>query len=186
MKRNFLFIALVGITFLAQWLIPVSMIIGRERVLADGTEVKMNARSIDPYDPFRGRYVVINAAPEIPESVAFPAGVKRGDTVYTLLEQVDSFARVSGIVMEKPSQGLFLEAEVLWPDGRTLDFGLNRYYMNEAVAPAAEYIVRDRIIRDNATVHATVKLRNGESVITGLFVDGKPVEELAGAASLSR
>jgi uncharacterized membrane-anchored protein len=169
---------LLGLVFLAQWLVPVSMIIGRERVLEQGTEVNFRVVPVDPYDPFRGRYVRINVQPVIDEAIEWPQDLKRGEAAYVILEpDTEGFARATAVVAERPG-GLFLKGKVLWPRSRSLDFGLDRYYMNEKMAPATERLVAERL-RQDATVHVSVRILDGESVITGLFVDGVPVEEIA-------
>jgi hypothetical protein len=50
--------------------------------------------------------------------------------------------------------------------------------MNEKMAPATEKLVGERL-RQDAMVYVSVRILDGESVITGLFVDGVPVEEIA-------
>jgi uncharacterized membrane-anchored protein len=169
---------LLGLVFLAQWLVPVSMIIGRERVLEKGTEVKFRVVPVDPYDPFRGRYVRINVQPIIDERIEWPHDLKRGEEAFVLLEpDADGFARATAVLAERPD-GLFLKGKVRWPRSRSVDFGLDRYYGNERMAPATERLVGERL-QHGAVVHIAVRILEGESVITGLFVDGVPVEEIA-------
>jgi hypothetical protein len=94
---------LLGLVFLAQWLVPVSMILGRERVLEKGTEVKFRVVPVDPYDPFRGRYVRINVQPMIDERIEWPQDLKRGDEAFVLLEpDAEGFARSTAVVAERP------------------------------------------------------------------------------------
>ncbi|HOD52465.1 MAG TPA: hypothetical protein PLM14_17660, partial [Candidatus Hydrogenedentes bacterium] len=59
-------------------------------------------------------------------------------------------------------------AQIVWP--------FDRYYMEEAAAPEAERIYRERA--RNSMVYVTVRISRGTGVITGLFVDGRPVEEM--------
>lgn len=170
---------LLALAFVAQWVVPLSMIRGREQVLEKGIEVKFHVQPIDPYDPFRGRYVRINAQPAVDESVEWPDGLKRGQSVFAILNpNAEGFGQAHALVVERPEDGLYLEGKVLWPRSQNLDFGLDRYYMNEKMAPATEQLVADRL-RDNATVYISTRILEGEPVITGLFVDGIPVEELS-------
>jgi uncharacterized membrane-anchored protein len=173
---------LLAIVFLIQWAVPVSMILGRERVLEQGTEVKFSVQPVDPYDPFRGRYVRINARPVIDESSSWPEGLKRGERVFAIIEPDDQgFAQATEVVADRPQAGLYLQGKALWPRSRSLDFGLDRYYMNEKMAPATERLVGERL-QTGAEVHITVRILDGDSVITGLYVDGVAVEEIIATA----
>jgi uncharacterized membrane-anchored protein len=171
---------LLAAVFLGQLLVPVSMLLGREAILSRGHEVKVHARPIDPYDPFRGRYVIVNAAPHIPASVKLPSDLSQGDTVYAALKTEDGFARVTNVTTQPPEGSLYLEATFNGGANRQLAFNLDRYYMNEKMAPAAENLVREHLQRADAPaqVYVTLRVLDGDSVITGLFVDGIPIEDL--------
>lgn len=178
MKDGRLILILLALVFLAQWLVPVSMILGREQVLKHGTEVRFRVEPVDPYDPFRGRYVRINVNPVADESVEWADGLKRGESAFAMFEpDAEGFAHARSVLRERPETGLYLEGKVNWPRTRSLDLGLTRYYMNERMAPATERLVADRL-RQDADIHITVRILEGESVITGLYVDGVPVEDI--------
>jgi uncharacterized membrane-anchored protein len=173
-----IFLILLAVVFIAQWVVPVSMIRGREQVLEHGTEVKFRVRPVDPYDPFRGRYVRINAEPVVDERIDWADGLKRGQRAFALIDiDANGFAQARAVVAEQPDDGLYLEGKVRWPRSHSMDFGLNRYYMNEKMAPATEKLVAERL-QEDATVYIVTRVLGGESVITGLYVDGIPVEDL--------
>ena len=46
-----------ALTALAQWAAPLSQIWTRERVLTQGTLIKLKCTAPDPYDPLRGRFL---------------------------------------------------------------------------------------------------------------------------------
>lgn len=171
----------VALVLLVQWIVPAWMIVAHEKGLEEGTEVRLEVAPVDPYDPFRGRYVRINPEPAFAEGVSIPDGMRHGDTVYAVLDQQsDGPARVTGLVRERPPKGtLYIEASVRSPAGRSVDLGISRYYMNEKLAPVAEDLVRDRL-RDGAEVIVTLRVLDGTAVVSGLFIDGVPPEELAG------
>lgn len=169
-------LGLLGLALLLQWLVPLSLIVGREQVIRNGTEVRMVVVPIDPSDPFRGRYVRINPQPEGSGEVVLPAGLKRGQTAYAVLTTDErGYARLERIVEARPESGLSLKGLVRSPGSSTLDFGLDRYYLNEKLAPAAEALLRDRL-QTESEVAVTIRLYKGRGVITGLTVDDQPVE----------
>ena len=49
--------------FVAQLYVPFSMILGSEKVIDSGTLYKFRVALLDPVDPFRGRYVILNIQP---------------------------------------------------------------------------------------------------------------------------
>ena len=51
------------ILFAVQLYVPISMILGQETVIEKGTLYKFRVGLLDPVDPFRGRYVVLNIQP---------------------------------------------------------------------------------------------------------------------------
>ncbi len=55
---------------LAQLAVPAWMIVGEERVLRDGRQLKLQTRPVDPADFFRGRYVALGfAVEEVPREL---------------------------------------------------------------------------------------------------------------------
>lgn len=52
-------IILLIVLFAIQLAIPGYMIFEQNQILTEGTAYKFKTRPIDPYDPFRGRYVTL-------------------------------------------------------------------------------------------------------------------------------
>lgn len=176
-KASKVFLIFAAVVFILQWLVPGTMIIGQEMVLGKGDEIKIRCRPIDPYDPFRGRYVRVRLNLTTPENVRLSDELYKQQWVYALLDQdADGFVTVNQIVKDAPGEGLYVRGQ--YRRRNTFEPGLDRYYMNERLAPEAERLVRDGI-REDAQVWATVKVWNGKAVMNGLFVDGIPIEELA-------
>jgi len=70
-----------------------------------------------------------------------------------------------------------LKVRVLYngPGKATIVWPFDRYYMGEAAAPQAEQVYRQRV-RSSST-YITVRVSGGTGVITGLSMDGKPIED---------
>ena len=49
---------------------------------------------------------------------------------------------------------------------------LDRYYMEETLAPKAQ-----DMISVEREAYVTVKIKDGKSVLSGLYVEGQPIEE---------
>lgn len=48
-----------GLTLIAQWAASLSQIWTHEKVLTQGTLVKLKCAAPDPYDPLRGRFLAV-------------------------------------------------------------------------------------------------------------------------------
>ena len=143
-----------------QLLVPVYMIGGKYDILRNGEEVKLRVRPIDPYDAFRGRYVALGYAYDLDYTE------RRGKYGILAVGQ-DGFAEVVKVSEEKPSKGLYLISK----EEPYFEIPQDRYYMEEALAPKAE-----RLLGGEAECYITVRIKNGKSVISGLYINGEPAE----------
>ena len=69
---------------LVQLYVPAMMILRREEIIATGSEYKFETAPVDPYDPFRGRYITLNFQ-ETRVPVTDLSDWKEGDVVYAVL-----------------------------------------------------------------------------------------------------
>jgi uncharacterized membrane-anchored protein len=180
MNRN-LRLGIFAVVAIAQLAVPAQMILSRETTLHEGALYKFRTQPVDPYDPFRGRYVTlsvqINQGP-------LPEGPRpdSGDTIYaTLGTDEDGFATIESTSLTPPDSGDYIRAAAGWVDeGQGLlfvDLPIDRYYMNEWDAPAAEQAYREHSRMDQQDVYVTVRVFKGEVVIEGLFIADTPIEE---------
>jgi uncharacterized membrane-anchored protein len=183
---------------LAQLAIPARMIAQHEATISQGVEYRFRTAPVDPYDPFRGRFVALGYQrdeTEVPLSPALAAldwGQREyQDPLYLHLEPgPDGFARLTLLDLVPPATGdyLRLSRDDVGYSGLSASGGLtdtanitlpfDRYYMNQAAAPEAERIYRERVSDADSETWVTVRLRDGHAVPTGLFIDGKPIEDL--------
>lgn len=155
--KKFLAPALV-IVIIIQLFAPVYMIIGKYDVLKNGEEFKFRVYAVDPYDAFRGRYVALNARQEARDDGKY--GVIRVDA--------DGFASVAYVTEEKPSSVPYVKS--VGRHGFALP--IDRYYMEEKLAPRAE-----RLTSGNEA-YVTVRVKKGKLVISGLYIDGVAIEDI--------
>jgi uncharacterized membrane-anchored protein len=179
MKQT-LILTLFGVLALAQLATPAWMIADRELTLRQGESFKFRTAPVDPYDPFRGRYVALRLDPDS-GVISASTEIDYDQRAYAVLERDDEgFARISEIRLDPPEDGACIRvkisgvsdatASVLWP--------VDRYYMDERLAPEAEraYFARSTE-RDERKAHVTVRVRSGKVVLEELYIEDVPIVE---------
>ena len=174
-------LGILAVVALAQIAVPANMIISLEKTLSEGTLCRFRTAPVDPYDAFRGRYVRL-AIEESQGPVPEGPIPEPGDTVYARIESdAEGISKLVEILRERPAQGDYIRAKAGWVDTEQrilhVTLPIDRYYMNEWKAPAAEraYWDQSRMTARNAFVH--VRVRNGEAVVEGLYIGDVPIEE---------
>ena len=171
-----------AVMVLAQWVAPVTLIRKHEQVLTQGELVRFKCRAPDPFDPLRGRYLVV-AVEDAHATMPKPSPFKGGETVYaTITVGADGFALFDTIYAAPPAAGLYLKCKLpgyLYDAPRVqLDVPIERYYVNEEVAPKAdEWLSKARADRTKVT-WVEVRLFNGTAVITDIKHDGQSVNDV--------
>lgn len=169
----------LAILFLLQLAVPASMIAGREMTLHHGKQYRFRTAPVDPYDPFRGRYVSLNL---MANRVARPEGLKleSRQKVYALLAVDEKgFAYCRELVTGRPTAGDYLAVRVTWWNQEIVDLKLpfDRYYAEEELAPEIERAYRANSRRDKQEAYITVRVRNGNGVLEELYIKDLPVSE---------
>lgn len=160
MKKHTLW-ALVAV-IIVQLLTPAYMIAHRYDILRRGEEFRFIVAPVDPYDAFRGRYVYLNS----PQATT-------GYGKYGIIAvDGEGFAYIREIADEKPSGVPYVKSA-----GRNwFSLPISRYYMDEKLAPKAESYTRQRSPERESYV--TVRVKNGELVVSGLYVGGEAIEDI--------
>lgn len=132
----------------------------RAAILRDGTEIMLKAEPIDPRDMLRGQYVRLNydisTIPVEELKLAEDAEVGEGSDIWVLLERSpDGYFTRKSVTLEQPEgDGLWLRGRTrhqIWdPKGGfvTVDYGIERYYAEEAQAKDMEYKMREGALTD--------------------------------------
>lgn len=135
---------------------------------------------MDPVDAFRGRYVWLSLEPEA-VTVADGRRWSHGQKAFAVLDtDTNGFATVRRLEPVRPAGETAVRVRTMWRDARTNKVhiawpGLDRYYMEEGKAPAAETAYRDHSRRTNQTCHVTVRVRGPHAVIENLFIEDRPI-----------
>lgn len=180
MKTIYIFYLFVVVA-LAQLFIPAKMIYDQEDILKTGQAYKFMTEPVDPSDPFKGKYMYLNF-----EARSFPSNDStwvRQEIVYVAISKDDSgFVVVEDIARQQPEEVAYVKAEVDWYDGRQkmlhFSYPFTEFYMNESKAYDAE-VAHNNAQTDSAsnTTHALVYIKNGEAVLSNVFINDIPIAE---------
>lgn len=132
--------------------------------LLTGRTIVLDTRPLDPFDPLRGQYIIINY--EI-GTVSAVGGLQEGDSVYiTLKEDENKTARFEGAFAIKPSADLFIKGKMISNNGQNMriEYGIEQYFFERHA----------QLPRANLQVKARVDA-NGNARIVELMQDGRPV-----------
>lgn len=183
MKNQKIILILFGIVATIQLIVPGKMVYDQEDILNHGVEFKFKTAPIDPVDAMRGRYVALQY--EIAEfETSYKEIYETNSTVYLILI-TDSlgFAAIDKIEKSQPNSSNYLKTEISYSFLRgtnqivRFELPFNRYYMEEHKAPQAEKIYRNLNREGNESeAFAVVRVKEGKAVISGLYIDAKPIE----------
>ncbi len=183
MKSNKVILPIFIFVAILQLSVPLSMIWQNEDVLLSGKEFKFKTAPIDPNDPFRGKYIILdydNNIIKIPKEHDW----KRGEAIYvSLIENKDGFVAAKTISREKPSTDTdFVKAKVGFinytKSELSIDYPFDRFYMEESKAQDAEITYWEAQRDTTKTAYALVNIKNGDAVLKDVLIDGVPIREL--------
>ena len=171
-------LSLFTILAFAQLAAPAWMIVDREWTLRQGESFKFRTAPVDPYDPFRGRYVALRLVPDSGATSA-SATLDYNHRAYAVLEKdEEGFAKISEVRSDAPEEGDYVRVKINGMEGDTADirWPIDRYYMDEALAPEAEKAYRTRgTDQEERKAHVTVKVLSGKAVLEELYIEGIPI-----------
>lgn len=182
--RQIIFPAFI-LMVIVQLFVPASMIFKQENILKTGSTFKFKTAPVDPYDPFRGKYIWLNfEANQI--GVTDKKDWEYNAPIYVKFKTDENgFAAIKGVSKKRPEQSEdFVEARVshLFKDSLgdqlVVEYPFNRFYMKETKAYEAEVKYREASRDENIIAYALVKIKNGEAVIENVFLDEIPIGEI--------
>ncbi len=183
-NKTWLLLAFGLMAALQLWL-PARTAYRLERVLRQGEVFHFAAGPVDPNDPFRGKYLVLDIPnlDAIPWDLARPIidGVADGDELFLVIGK-DSlgFAKIGGVETSAPTGQPYMKATVDYVYNDTsmvnpivLRNPLNRFYLDEHQAPVAEERFNQRGV--GSTAFAKVRVLNGLAVLEDVIVGEESV-----------
>lgn len=162
-----------------QLLVPATMIYQQETTLTAGVVYRFKTAPVDPYDPFRGRFVALNVEANHAETDG-SARFKRGSWAYVLLETDEQgFAKLKFAYPEPPATGDYLRLKVRNASGNSAQFEMpfNRYYAEESIAPEIERAYRRSSRRGRQDAFIQIRVKDGTGVIEELYIEELPIME---------
>lgn len=165
--------------FLVQLFVPAQMIYEQEDTLKSGTVYKFKTQPIDPSDPFRGKYIVLNYDLDSFETEE-DWSMYEGNVYVYLNTDVEGFATVKTVSKTPlPVPEDYVVAESKYNSGKQVNFDLpfNRFYMNENKAYDAEISVRQAQRDTTKTCYGLVYVKNGTAVLKNVFIDNTPIQQ---------
>lgn len=165
---------------IVQLIVPAKMIWDQEQVLTSGKVYKFKTQPIDPTDPFRGKYIVLNY-----EINSFNTSHKEytyDDKIYVYItENEEGFAEVHTISKELLSIDLdYIITKVISSYDGKVNFELpfNRFYMEESKAPKAERVYNEANRNDGLKdVYALVYIKESVAVLGDVIINGQSISE---------
>ncbi len=180
MKSIYLYIVF-AIMVVAQWWVPTQMILDKEDVIEQGTSFKFETVPLDPFDPYRGKYIDLYYKEE--SFATKDTTWVRGEILYLHISNGDDgFAQVTEIGHDIQDRwgSDYIETTVRSYYGGDVFFRLpfNRYYMEESKAYDAELAHREaqRNSEENKT-YALVYVKDGEAVLDDVFINDVSIKE---------
>ena len=177
-------IAFGSVMILYLWF-PLSMITDQQRILKQGEVFRFRPQPVDPYDAFRGRYIVLRF---VEQGINVPNAqeiFQSGDKIFvSLVRDSLGFVYFSNPSFEKPEGENYLKSEIwnTYEDQIIVEIpeNLQRYYLNEKLAPLAEEKFREltrNSENDEVNVYLDARVLDGEVLIEEVYFEGKPISE---------
>ena len=177
-----LFISFISVVVI-QLFIPLKIVYDKEISKLYGQEFKFKTQPIDPYDPFRGKYVTLNFSNNN-FYVNRDEKWKRGEEVFVVFKKdKDGYAEISRINKKQPkTTEFYLKTEVNYVErGQkskvVVAYPFTRYYMEESKAGEAEKLTMRFDRKKLQTISATVNVYRGEFTVTGLMLNDEQMED---------
>lgn len=178
-KPGFVIFIIVALIQLA---VPAKLILDKENILSLGAPYKFRTAPIDPYDPFRGKYITLSFDAnsfEVPNDSSW----KPRDVVYVHLGTDSAgFARIADITKQPPADDNvdYVKAiiQYVYDDKVTIEYNFNHFYMEETKAQDAEDIYRTSQFDTAQVVYALVNVRKGEAALKDVKINEKSIADI--------
>ena len=173
-----------------------------ERIVLNGTEVRLKCQAYDPYDPLRGRYLGMTVREECANillDVSDASEYRQFDDVFVKLAEVpdtDGLYRVEAVAPEPADGGLWahpksvrmaycLEYDEKKDDESYSDFQVRREKSGrKAIVSFPDQLfvneklapAAENLLRERtAAAVAVYRVLDGKVVLTDIEIDGKPI-----------
>ncbi len=173
-------IIVLFLLFAVQLFVPAQVIYQQENALDMGSAYKFKTRPIDPSDPFRGKYIVLNYEMDSFETNDESWNDYKGTVFVYLKTDVEGFAAVKTVSktqLDTPDDYFLTKSNYNYNGKVKFDVPFNRFYMNEYKAYDAEISVRKAQVDTTKTCYGLVYVKDGTAVLDNVFIDDTPIQE---------
>jgi len=166
-----------------QWVVPGKMIFDSEQVISEGTVYKFKTQPIDPSDPFRGKYVILNFEANritLPDSSDW----QQGEEVFiTFTTDSAGYATAQTISRDEPPSVSYLRTTVNYatnyvPFEVTFQLPFDRYYLEESKASEAEQIYWQSQRDSSQVAYGLVSMGSGTAVLKDVMINDRSIVDL--------
>lgn len=176
-----IYITLLFLLFAVQLFVPAQMIYQQEDALDTGMAYKFKTQPIDPTDPFRGKFIVLNYDMDSFQTEEDDWSDYSGNVFVYLKTDIEGFAAVKTVskTLLDTSDDYVLAESKYNNNNNIVNFDLpfNRFYMNENKAYEAEVSVRKAQIDTTKICYGLVFVKGGTAVLENVFIDETPIQE---------
>jgi len=176
-----IYITLVFLLFAVQLFVPAQMIFQQEDALDTGTAYKFKTAPIDPNDPFRGKYIVLNYEMDSFETNEEGWNDYKGNVFVYLKTDEEGFATVKDVsktLKDTSNEYVIAESRYNYNDTKvSFNLPFDRFYMNENKAYDAEISVRKAQVDTTKTCYGLVFVKDGTAVLDNVFINDTPIQE---------
>lgn len=175
-------IVLFALMVVAQWFVPVSMIVDMEEVRHKGKLFRFETQPIDPTDPFRGKYITLYY--KLSTYDTKESHWKDDSDVYVVVtDESSTLAQIVRISETPPTDTKdYFKAKIAaiqYDTQLAIEFPFERFYLEESKAQPAETIYNDNN-RDEKRkpAYAEVYVYDGKVYLADVKIDGVSIVDI--------
>lgn len=156
--------------------VPAFIVLKNESFLSDNNSVyRFSLRPVDPYDPIRGKYIILRFNSQIESNEP----LMNGQSIYVTVDRDSSkLAFFKNIQTSIPDHDAYFESRVIYVYEKQVQFEIpfDRYYMNEHLAQRAENLYNE-FSQNGEEFYADVHIKNGKALLKEVYYKGEALNE---------
>jgi uncharacterized membrane-anchored protein len=181
MQKTLIIVAFVVLCG-AQWFIPLKTIVDQETILSEGRLFKLQTEPIDPSDPFRGKYIILNFA-EREVILTDPQAWYGHEYMYITLADSAGYGRISRASLYEQEGDDCLRVRISYIDSGTpsravIEYPFERFYLEESKASPAEQVYWESQSDSTKHVYATIRVHNGRAALENVMINDRPIADV--------
>lgn len=154
-----------------------------EMALKMGDPYNIKIQGYDPYDPIRGKYIMFTIDTSEIKTSENIGNIQNRVCYVTLSKDKDGFYILDEAFLNKPEGVPYLKTLMhnYYDESYYYESPFDSYFLAENISQNAEDVLRENV----EDAYVTVSIWKGSGVVSGMYIDGKSIEELAAQKQLS-